>query len=161
MSQVAEFRKLSPSALGELAAAAVPRRRLFGRAPDEFLGLLAARSTEVATYPWSGIGLIDTLVFLEEHGINLLDPGELEEELGAILDGRQLSGTVLTPAHRSAYLGRLTSAGFTSDQFAVWHRDFSETEDPDAPRMMADAVAALVSSLQSIDDDSVVLVTVD
>ncbi|NTW29607.1 MAG: hypothetical protein HGA39_09655 [Coriobacteriia bacterium] len=161
MSAIAQFHRVPTGKLHELVEAATPRKSgLFGKRKDNFWEYLNSNAKQVATLEWSGFFVADALIFLQENGIDLLDSGEYDAPVMRIVELREISAVALTPAHRVAYLDRLAGEPFSVAQLAEWHKEFTETDTPDAGEAMLNAIAALHSALSAVDGQTVVLVTI-
>ena len=159
MSAIASFTRIAQVDLEGLRDAAVPRKNWRGRATDEYPAYLAAHGTEVATYAWSGYVLATLLPFLQEQGIDLME-SEYDDLATHISSERRISCFILTEPHRAAYLEKLAPDGFTVDALRDYYNEFNECSDPEAGLPMLEGIAALRQSLESLDDQSVVVVAI-
>ena len=145
MSAVAEFVRLPACKVGQLRSA---------------YDATMALGESVAEYNYSGYVITTLLPYLDERGIQLghssydvLVP-ELYREHGSSL-------LFLTPAHRDAYLPRLSSEEFSEAELQAFYNDFNAcAEGPEVGEAMLAGVAALRQSLASLDADSVIVCTI-
>ena len=67
---------------------------------------------------------------------------------------------ILTADEKEKYLDKLSPDNFSEEELREAYEDFTEEEEEEAGDMMLDAIAALFQSLQEVDADHVVVVTV-
>ena len=155
MSSIATFTRLPKTSLTGLRNAATPKKGFFGGSKDVFHAYLEKHGKEVAQYDWSGYILATLLPFLDEHDIQLMNSEE--DELSTFLcQARQASCFILTRSHKR-YLDRLTPDTFSEEVLRKYYNEFNETSEDEIGKAMLDGVASFRQSLESIDDDSVVL----
>jgi hypothetical protein len=143
MSATALFTRLPKEDLPDLIASAADDD------PQAFAAFLAASGTSVADYDYDGEVFSALLPILaDEYDIDL----ETSENEALVF--------ILTFDDQKKYLAKLNPDNFTESELADAYEDFTEEEDEDAGEMMLAAIAALHQSLQEVDADHVVVVTV-
>jgi hypothetical protein len=144
------------AALPGLAEAAVPKKSLLGKPKDLFPAYLAEHGREVAEYPWSGYVLGTVLVYLEEHGVNLM-VGEYDELATRLCEARGATCFIFTPAHRQAFLAQLDPDGFSEDVLRDYYNEFNAVDEPGSGRPMLDGIRSFAQCLGAIEAGSVVV----
>ena len=147
------FTRLAKADLGELVEAAAADD------PQAYFSFLAANGTSVANYDWDG-DVFEVLlpVLAEDYDIDLeAGENEIVAELSEAVDSTVF---ILTLDEREKYLEKLSPDNFSEEELREAYEDFIEEEEEEAGDMMLDAVTALFQSLQEVDADHVVVVTV-
>jgi hypothetical protein len=147
------FTRLAKADLGELVAAAADDD------PQAYISFLAANGTSVADYDWDG-EVFEVLlpVLADEYDIDL-ETGE-NEVVADISEAVESTVFILTLDEREKYLEKLSPDNFSDEELREAYEDFTDDEEEEAGDMMLDAVTALFQSLQEVDADHVVVVTV-
>jgi hypothetical protein len=153
MSATALFTRLPRQDLAELIASAADDD------PQAFAAFLAAAGTSVADYDYDGEVFSALLpVLADEYDIDL-ETSE-NEAVADIAESIESLVFILTFDDQKKYLAKLNPDNFTESELADAYEDFTEEEDEDAGEMMLAAITALHQSLQEVDADHVVVVTV-
>ena len=145
MSAIAEFTRLPTVQIEEL--------------PKNFEQTLRQHGREAASYTWSGYVLATLLPYLDEHDIKLMDSPyhalstQLSQARGATI-------IVFTPAHRDAYLSKLSSEHFSVDELGAYFNAFNACNEAGIGEAMMDGIVAIRESLASLDADSVVILSI-
>jgi hypothetical protein len=145
MSAIASFIKLPAAAAEEL-------RMDYDQCVEE-------RGQEVADYGWSGYVLATLLPYLQEHDIDLMH-SSYDALATRLCQAREATVFIFTPAHREAYLPKLSPAQFSGDELRDYFNEFNGCTEPEMGQAMLDGIAALQESLASLDADSIVLLTI-
>jgi hypothetical protein len=147
------FTRLAKADLSELVEAAAADD------PQAYVSYLAANGTSVADYDWDG-DVFEVLlpVLAEDYDIDL-EAGE-NEIVADISEAVESTVFILTVEEREKYLDKLSPDNFSDEELREAYEDFTEEEEEEAGDMMLDAVTALFQSLQEVDADHVVVVTV-
>ena len=154
MSAIASFIRLPNSAIQGLRDSAVPKN---GR--DTFHDFLEKNGKDVASYDWSGYVLATLLPYLDEQGIDLMKSEH--DELSCFLsEKRQATCFILTNAQKEKYLGQLGSGSFSEEALRDYFNEFNATEESEIGNAMLDGITSLRESLESIDEGSVVLLSI-
>ncbi len=147
------FTRLAKADLGELVEAANEDD------PQAYVGFLAANGTSVADYDWDGEVFEVLLPVLADNYDIDLETGE-NEIVADISEAVGSTVFILTLDEREKYLDKLSPDNFSDAELREAYEDFTEEEEEEAGDMMLDAVTALFQSLQEVDADHVVVVTV-
>ena len=145
MSSVAHFIRLPASTVDQLAS--------------DHDRIVKQHGHSVVTYDWSGYVLLTLLEYLDEQGIKLMESPydalapDLSETLGA-------TAFLLTPMHKEAYQARLSPSLYRADELRDYFTEFTGTDDEETGQAMLDGISAFECSLASLDNDSVVLVSI-
>jgi hypothetical protein len=156
MSAIASFTLLPKSALPELREAAVPKKGFFGGVKDRFPDFLRARGREATSYAWSGYVIATVLPYLEERQIDLMK-SEHDDLSSHLSRARKSTCFIFTPAHKRAYLDRLSPASYSEAELRDYCNEFNGSSEAEAGKPMLDGIRAIHDSLRQLDDDSVVL----
>ena len=156
MSAIAVFHKLARSKIPDLEAAATPRKKLFGRAEDRYFDFLAENPEKLGDYAWSGYVSGTVLPFLDDKGIQLMSSG-YDELGGRLTEARNATHFIFTSDHKNAYFDALDPGNFSKDELRTYYEAFNEEGWPQAGDAMMDAVVALRDSLQTVDDESIIV----
>ncbi len=153
MASNVTFTRLAKADLGELVEAAAEDD------PQAYVSFLAANGTSVADYDWDG-EVFEVLlpVLAEEYDVDL-EAGE-NEIVADISEAVKSTVFILTVEEKEKYLDKLSPDNFSEAELREAYEEFTEEEEEEAGDMMLDAVAALFQSLQEVDADHVVVVTV-
>jgi hypothetical protein len=153
MASNVTFTRLARADLVELVEAAVDDD------PQAYISFLAANGTSVADYDWDGEAFGVLLpVLADEYDIDL-ETSE-NEVVADISESVESLVFILTLDDREKYLEKLSPDKFSEEELREAYEDFTEEEDEDAGAMLLDALAAIFQSLQEVDADHVVVVTV-
>jgi hypothetical protein len=119
--------------------------------PQAYVSFLAANSSSVADYDWDGEAFGVLLpVLADDYDIDL-EAGE-NEIVADISEAVEATVIILTADEKEKYLDKLSPDNFSEEELREAYEDFTEEEE--------DAIAALFQSLQEVDADHVVVVTV-
>ena len=153
MASNVTFTRLAKGDLGELVEAASDDD------PQAFITFLAANGTSVADYDWDGetFGIL-LPVLADDYDIDL-ETSE-NEIVADISEAIESTIFILTLEEREKYLDKLNPENFDPEELREAYEDFTEEEEEEAGDMMLDAIAAVFQSLQEVDTDHVVVVTV-
>jgi hypothetical protein len=153
MASNVTFTRLPKADLSELVEAAADDD------PQAYVSFLAANGVSVADYDWDGetFGVL-LPVLAEEYDIDL--EASANEIVADISESVESTVVILTLEEREKYLDKLTPDNFSEEELREAYEDFTEEEEAEAGEMMLDAIAALFQSLQEVDSDHVVVVTV-
>jgi hypothetical protein len=143
--------------LAGLREAAHPRRRLFRKAVDSFADYFRAHARPLAVFDGSGFVFNPLLVLLEKRGVPVLKSkhDELAKELQSVRG--VLLYLIFTPEHREAALGGLLALGMSDAELEKYYEEFNEDRAPGAGEAMRRAIQFLVSSIEAVPDDGIVL----
>ncbi len=127
--------------------------------PQAYVSFLAANGSSVADYDWDGEAFGVLLpVLADDYDIDL-EAGE-NEIVADISEAVESTVIILTADEKEKYLDKLSPDNFSEEELREAYEDFTEEEEEEAGDMMLDAIAALFQSLQEVDADHVVVVTV-
>lgn len=154
MSALASFIRLHKENLKELT------RAVTGDDPQELAGFLSANGASVVEFD-SDAEIFPILlpVLAEDYDIDL----ETSEN-GLISDLAEISEAlvfILTPEEKVKYLESLSPEQFSVGELADAYEDFTEEDEAGAGDAMLAGIVALHQALQEVDDDHVVVVTVE
>ncbi len=153
MASNVTFTRLARADLGELVEAAADDD------PQAYISFLAANGTSVADYDWDGEAFGVLLpVLADEYDIDL-ETGE-NEIVADISESVESLVFILTLDDRDKYIEKLSPDNFSEEELREAYEDFTEEEDEDGGEMLLDAIAAIFQSLQEVDSEHVVVVTV-
>jgi len=113
----------------------------------------------VASYDWSGYVLATLLPYLEEQGLDLMK-SEYDELSRFLSEKRQATCFILTYAQKEEYLGRLGSGSFSEEALRDYFNEFNAAEESEIGKAMLDGITSIRESLESIDEGSIVLLSV-
>lgn len=114
----------------------------------------------VAEYDYSGYVLGTLLPFLDNRDIKL-GRSLYNSLINELSEERGISLFILTPAHRNAYLARLSPEQFSVAELQAFYNRFNScAEGPEVGEAMLAGVVAFRESLASLNDDSVVVCTI-
>jgi hypothetical protein len=156
MSAIARFTLMPAADLPGLCDAATPRKSLFGKPKDNFHAYLTSHGREVSDYPWSGYVFGALLVYLEQHGLNLMD-SEYDELSTQLCNARGATYFIFTPAHKRELLAQLDPTGFSEAALRDYYNEFNEVEESHAGKPMLDGIRSIWQSLRALDDSSVIV----
>jgi len=159
MSSIASFILIPKSAIHSLRDSAIPRKNWLGKTKDTYHDFLAQYGREVAKYEWPGFVLATLLVYLQNQRIDLMD-SDYDELSNYLTENRGTTHFVFTEAHKQAHLARLVPESFSEAQLRDYYNEFNETAEPEAGKPMLDGVRAIRQSLQSLDEESVVVFSI-
>jgi biopolymer transport protein ExbD len=149
----AVFTRLPRVDLGELVAAAGDDD------PQAFQAFLAANGTSVADFDYDGDFFSALLPILSEDYDIDLETSE-NEVVADIAEATEALVFILTLDDQEKYLAKLNPDNFSEEELAEAYEDFTEEEEEEAGEAMLAGIAALYQSLQEVDADHVVIVTV-
>ncbi len=153
MATSVTFTRLAKVDLGELVEAASDDD------PQAYISFLSANGSSVADYDWDGDTFNVLLpVLADDYDIDL-ETGE-NEIVADISEAVESTVFILTADEKEKYLDRLSPDNFSEEELREVYEDFTEEEEEEAGDMMLDAINALFQSLQEVDADHVVVVTV-
>jgi hypothetical protein len=153
MASTVTFTRLAKAELGELVEAASDDD------PQAYVSFLAANGTSVADYDWDGEAFGVLLpVLAEEYDIDL-ETGE-NEVVADISESVESTVFILTLDEKAKYLDKLNPDNFSEEELREAYADFTEEDEEEAGDMLLDAITAVFQSLQEVDADHVVVVTV-
>jgi hypothetical protein len=153
MASNVTFTRLAKADLPELVEAAADDD------PQAYISFLAANGTSVADYDWDGetFGVL-LPVLADEFDIDLeTTENEIVADLAESTDSTVF---ILGIEDRIKYLEKLNPENFSEEELREAYEDFTEEEEEDAGDMMLDAITAIFQSLQEVDSDHVVVVTI-
>jgi hypothetical protein len=160
MSAIALFVRLPKTALDGLRKVAVPDKPLWGKLRDTYDDYLRQPGEEVVDYQWSGYVLWTLLPYLEkQHKINLMR-SEYEILADFLVKARGVTHFVLTDEQRLKYADRLDAAKFSEEQLRYYYNEFNETVEPGIGKPMIEGIKAFQWALRSIDQSSVVVLSI-
>jgi hypothetical protein len=151
MSAIATFSKIPKGSLAGLRTAA--DRGALAEYLDQH-GQVASH------YEWSGYILGTLLPYLDEQEISLMKSEH--DELSAFLSEKS-GGTyfILTNNHRQTYAGKLNPEAFAEQALRDYYNEFNATNEADVGPAMRDGIRALRESLNTVDQDSVVVLSIE
>jgi len=159
MSAIASFIKLPKTSIDGLRAAAVPTKRFFGSPRDTYHDYLRQHGQEVAKYKWSGYVLATLLPYLNEQQITLMRSDY--DELGTFLSKtRSATHFVFTNGHKDAFLTRL-GGEFSEEALCAYYNEFNGTHETEAGKPMLDGIQAMRQSLSALDENSVIIFSIE
>jgi hypothetical protein len=152
MASNVTFTRLAKADLAELVEAAAEDD------PQAYISFLAANGTSVADYDWDGEAFGVLLpVLADEYDIDLeVSENEVVADISENLESLVF---ILTLEERQKYLEKLNPENFSEEELREAYEDFTEEEEEDGGEMMLDGIAAIFQSLQEVDADHVVIVT--
>jgi hypothetical protein len=145
MSAIASFIRLPVTALEELG--------------DDYDNCIERLGQPVAEYDWSGYVLATLLVYLDKDGVKLMDSA-YKELSNQLCQTRGSTIFIFTPAHKDAYLDRLSPERFSSDALRDYFNEFNATSEAGIGQAMLDGISCIQQSLSSIDAVSVVVLEI-
>lgn len=145
MSAIASFIKFPIDAVEELR--------------NDYDQCVQDQGVEVADYGWSGYVLGTLLSYLQDNDIDLMESpyGALASDL---CETRGASVSFFTPAHKAAYLAKLSPAQFSSEELRDYFNEFNACNEPEIGEAMLDGIDSIQKSLASLDEKSVILFTI-
>jgi hypothetical protein len=153
MPASANFTRLPKADLEELVAAAADDD------PQAFAAFLAANGTSVADYDYDGEYFSTLLPVLSEDYDIDLETSE-NEIVADIAESIESLVFILSSGDQKKYLAQLNPDNFTESELAGAYEEFTEEEDEESGEALLAAITALHQSLQEVDPDHVVVVTV-
>jgi hypothetical protein len=157
MSAIASFLLFPKSRFAELRDAAVPKKRWFGGAKDEFYDFLQQHSREVVDYSWSGYVIAVVLPFLDEQRGVDLGKSAHDDLASYLIEKRGGSWVVLTADHKRTHLAKFAPEEFSSEEVRNFYNAFNETQEDEIGEAMLDGIRAVHESLRAADDEHIVL----
>jgi hypothetical protein len=158
MSAIASFIMLPETALGGLREAAVPKKRLFGAAQDNYHDYLQLNGREVADYKWSGYILATLLVYLQKQQIDLMK-SDYDELAGFLTKARNATHFIFTSALKQAFLAKL-GGPFSEQELCDYYNEFNGTQETEVGKPMLDGIEAFRRSLSALEPGSVIVFSV-
>jgi hypothetical protein len=157
MSAIASFVLFPKSGFAGLRAVALPKKRWFGGAKDEFPDFLQQHGREVVDYSWSGYVIAVVLPFLDEkRGVDLSKSAH--DDLASYLtEKRGGSWIVLTADHKRSHLAKFTPEEFSPEEVRDFYNAFNETKEAEVGEAMLDGIRAIHDGLSAADDEHIVL----
>jgi len=158
MSAIASFILVPTSALPGIRESVVPKKKFFGGVKDTFHDVLKQNGRAAACYERSGYVLATLLPFLEEHGIDLMksEHGELARYIS---EKRQTTCFILTSAEKK-FMPQLLPEMFSEAVLRDYFNEFNGSNESDIGKAMLYGIQALGESLQSVDENSVVILII-
>lgn len=159
MSAIATFTKLPKAALHGLREAAVPKKKLLRAPRDDYHNYLRQHGHSAAEYEWSGFTLATLLPYLEEeHQIDLMK-SEYNELSTFLTQSRDATHFIFTNAHKQAYFTKLDEQ-FSEEKLCNYFNEFNAADEAEAGKPMLDGIRAIHQSLNQIDEESVVVLSI-
>ena len=112
-----------------------------------------------SSYEWSGYILATLLSYLDEHDIRLMK-SPYDVLTAHLCQSRGATTFIFTPAHKGAYLSRLSPEQFSSDELRDYFNDFNASNEAEIGQAMLDGIASIRESLASLDADSVIVFSI-
>lgn len=159
MSQIASFVLLEASKLGILRTAATPKRRFFGGNRDEYNSFLQKEGREVAEFRGPGIVMATLLCYLQERRQIDLMKSEHNDLAMFLCKERQASIFFLTHEHKRVYLDSLQTR-VSEEELTNYFNTFNEANETKIGIALSNGFTAIRESLQTVDDKSVVLLSI-
>ena len=153
MANNVTFTRLPKADLSELVEAASDDD------PQAYVSFLAANGSSVADYDWDGDAFGVLLPILaDEYDIDLeTSENEIVADISESIESMIF---ILTAEEKEKYLDKLNPENFSDEELREAYEDFTEEDEEEAGDMMLDAISAIFQSLQEVDADHVVVVTV-
>jgi hypothetical protein len=143
MSAIAEFIRLPANALEKLR--------------EDYFDTVDTYGESVAEYDWSGYVIATLLPYLDEKGISLTK-SPFKNLAHDLYNAQGISLEILTPAHKEAFLEMLSPEAYSKDDLRDYFNEFNAAQEPDeVGQAMLDGIAAIRTSLDALDADSVIL----
>lgn len=158
MSSIAAFIRLPKCEIAELRTAAVPVKRLFGAAKDGYCDFLRMHGQSVADYEWSGYILATLLVYLQQNQIDLMK-SEFDELSTFLTNARGSTHFILTETHKRNYLSKL-GGDFSEEALCSYYNEFNATAEMEMGKPMLGGIKAVRQSLNSVDESSIVILSI-
>ena len=159
MSAIASFIKLPKASLNGLREASVPKKQIFGAPRDVYHDYLREHGQTAADYEYSGYVLATLLVYLQQQQINLMK-SEFDELSTFLTNSRGATHFVFTDAHKLAFLAKLEGE-FTEKALCDFYNEFNGSAEADAGEPMLDGVRAFRQSLSQLDEQSVIVFSIE
>jgi hypothetical protein len=157
MSAIVSTYEISNGDLPGLRDAARRKPRLFRKPLDPFPEYFKAHARPLSVYDAPGFVFNPLLVLLEERGIPVMESKldalakELQSQRGALLY------LFLTPEHREKALNALRNLGMSEAELEKYYEEFNDERAPGVGEAMKRAVQFLISAIEAVPDDGVVL----
>ena len=159
MSSIASFIELPVSALPGLREVAIPPKKLYGIAKDNYYSYLLQNGREVVHYRWSGDVVTAVLHYLgEKHDIDLTH-SDLDELADFLTEARGSSHYLLT-ASQTPLKDRLAPRLFAEDELEDYLRELYGMTESGMGKAMLGGIDAFHKCLSGLGRGSVVLVSV-
>lgn len=153
MPVIADFILLPKGALKGLGEAAL--------ADETYWHYLRANGRIAAQYGWSGYVFATLLAYLDDRHRIKLYSSEYEELANRLSKARGLLHFFLTYKLKRAYLAQLDPKAFSETELRDYFNQLNAANDATIGRAMLDGIAAFHQSLEQVDENSVVLVSID
>lgn len=160
MSAIASFIKFPKKSLEGLREAAVPKKRFLFKPRDMYGDYLQKYGKEVVAYEWSGYVLGTLLPYLQEECQIDLMKSEFDELSGFLSESRGNTIFIFTVTHKQDCLEKLTQE-FSESTLRDYYNEFNETDEPEIGLAMIDGIKAFRESLEHVDNDSVILFSIE
>lgn len=145
MSAIADFIRLPATAVEQLRS--------------NYDQTLQRLGQPAASYEWSGYVLATLLSYLDEHDINLMK-SPYDALTTELCQSRGATIFIFTPAHKDAYLSRLSPEQYSADELRDYFNDFNASDEAEIGQAMLDGIASIRDSLASLDADSVIVFSI-
>jgi hypothetical protein len=157
MSAIAAFILLPKRALPKLQSVLSTAGRDW-RAGEAAYRYMQGHGREVGNFRASGWVLSTALMYLGEHGVGL------ETAYSEIVDGLSAAGftyaLIWDAATRERYLPMVAEETFDAAGLGQYYNAFNEVDEPGVGLAMLEGVRAIRRSLEALDENAVVILTI-
>jgi hypothetical protein len=155
MSAIATFIKLPIASLNELRLAAMSRKTIIGKATDAFTEYLYKNGKEVGKYEWTGYYLGTLLPYLQEHNIDLMK-SNFDELSSFLTETRSVTTFIFPFSFKQLYINKLNEIN-NEIELREYFNNFNEANEIDAGKYMLDGIKTIKSGLDTLDEESVII----